>query len=140
MAIEYDNIIFDEIMETLVSLINDEFDMPVYFNEHKGNQSFLIAPESDNLVTRMSAGSQREYNISINYELKFGGEYTKNNLKQVSQVMERLKRLINNNSSSANGSKWFNANITDIQYVRDEDESNILKAVSTFNCQNTEVF
>ena len=140
MPTDFKNIIFDEIIENVATIINSEFNVPVYYNEHKGNQSFLITPESDNLVTRLSTGAQREYILSISFELKSGGEYTKNNLKQVSHTMERLKKLVYNNSSYSNGSEWFDANITSIEYLRDDDEPNILRGIATFNCQNTEVF
>jgi len=87
----------------------------------------------------MSSGVQREYDILINYQLKFGGQYNKNNIKQVSNIMERLKRLILNNVSSSNGEKWFDANISSIEYEIDEDDPTLLRGVGTFNCQNIEV-
>jgi len=139
MAITFTNTIFDDIIESLATLINDEFSISVYYDEHKGNQSFLITPDSDELVTYMSTGSQREYNVIVNYQLKFGGQYTKNNIKQVSNIMERLKRLILNNVSYSNGEKWFDANIASIEYERDEDDPTLLRGVGTFNCQNIEV-
>jgi hypothetical protein len=126
-------------MESLVTLINDEFAIPVHYDEHRGNQSFLLIPESDTLVTYMSSGAQREYNILVNYQLKFGGQYTKNNIKQVSNVMERLKRLVFNNVSYSNGEKWFDANISSIEYEIDEDDPTLLRGIGTFNCQNIEV-
>ena len=139
MAITFTNTIFDDIMESLATLINDEFSVAVYYDEHKGNQSFLLMPDSDELVTYMSTGAQREYNILVNYQLKFGGQYTKNNIKQVSNVMERLKRLILNNVSYSNGEKWFDANISSIEYERDEDDPTLLRGIGTFNCNNIEV-
>jgi len=139
MAITFTNTIFDDIMESLATLINDEFAVAVYYDEHKGNQSFLLIPDSDELVTYMSTGAQREYNILVNYQLKFGGQYTKNNIKQVSNVMERLKRLIFNNVSYSSGEKWFDANISSIEYERDEDDPTLLRGIGTFNCQNIEV-
>ena len=52
--------------------------------------------------------------------------------------MERLKRLINNNTISNNGSEFFDANISGIEYQQDEDDASILRGVATFNCQNIE--
>ena len=91
MPTNFINIIFDEILEKLATIINGEFNIPVYYDEHKGNQSFLLIPESDELVTNVTSGMQRQYNIIINYELKSGGKYTKNTIKQVSNIMERLE-------------------------------------------------
>ena len=139
MAITFANTIYDDIMETLAKLINDEFNIIVNYDEHKGNQSFLITPESDTLISNLSNGIQREYEININYQLKIGGQYTKNNFKQVSSIMERLKRLINNNLSYNSGATWFDANINSIEYERDEDDQTLLRATGTFNCNNIEV-
>ena len=123
----------------IMHLVNGEFSIPVYYDEHKGNQSFLFTPQSDSLVVKMSTGSHREYEVSISYQLKSGGQYTKNNLNQVSQIMERLKRLIHNNSSYSNGAEWFDANLTSIEDERDEYDSSLLRGIATFNCQNIEV-
>jgi hypothetical protein len=139
MPITFTNTIYDDVMESLATLINNEFAIPVHYDEHRGNQSFLLVPESDTLVTYMSSGAQREYDILVNYQLKFGGQYTKNNIKQVSNVMERLKRLILNNVSYSNGEKWFDANISNIEYEIDEDDPTLLRGIGTFNCQNIEV-
>ena len=139
MAITYSNTIYDDIMETLATLINDEFSIAVYYDEHKPPQSFVLIPTSDELVVNLSSGTQREYEIEVNYQLKIGGQYTKNNMKQVSNIMERLKRLVYNHTSYSSGATWFDANISSIEYERDEDDQSLLRGVGTFNCQNIEV-
>ena len=139
MAISYSNTIYDDIMETLATLINDEFSIAVYYDEHKPPQSFVLIPTSDELVVNLSSGTQREYEIEVNYQLKIGGQYTKDNMKQVSNIMERLKRLVYNNTSYSSGATWFGANISSIEYERDEDDQSLLRGVGTFNCQNIEV-
>ena len=139
MPITFTNTIYDKIITTLSTVINNEFNIIINYDEHKGNQSFLITPESDTLVSNLSNGTQREYEINISYQVKQGGQYTKNNIKQVSNIMERLKRLINNNLSYDNGSTWFDANINSIEYERDEDDPTLLRGVPIFNCNNIEV-
>ena len=139
MAITFSNTIYDDIMETLTKLINDEFGISVFYDEHKPPQSFLIIPQNDELVTNLSSGIHREYNIEINYQLKIGGQYNKNNMKQVTNILERLKRLIHNNNSYSSGSVWFDATISSIEYERDENDETLLRGVGTFNCQNIEV-
>jgi len=139
MATTFTNIIFDEILENLAKLINDEYNLNVHYDEHKGNQSFLITPLADDFVTNLSTGIQREYSIEINYQLKIGGQYTKNNIKQVSNIMERLKRLVFNNKILSNGSEWFDAQISNVVYERDEDDETLLRGVANFSCQNIEV-
>ena len=139
MAITFSNTIYDDIMETLTKLINDEFGISVFYDEHKPPQSFLIIPQNDELVTNLSSGIHREYNIEINYQLKIGGQYNKNNMKQVTNILERLKRLIHNNNSYSSGSVWFDANISSIEYERDEEDDSLLRGIGIFNCQNIEV-
>ena len=139
MAITYSNTLYDDIIETLATLINGEFNVAVQYDEHKPPQSFMLMPTSDELVVNLSSGTQREYEIEVNYQLKIGGQYTKNNMKQVSSVMERLKRLVYNNSSYSSGATWFDANITSIEYERDEDDQTLLRGIGTFNCNNIEV-
>jgi hypothetical protein len=139
MAINFSNTIYDEIMETRATLINDEFSVGVFYDKHSPPQSFLLTPESDELVTNLSNGTQREYSVEVSYQLKIGGQYNKNNMKQVTQVLERLKRLIHNNNSYSNGSVWFDANISSIEYERDEDDESLLRGIGIFNCQNIEV-
>ena len=139
MPISFINIIFDEILEKLSSIINNEFNIPVYYDEHKGNQSFLLIPNSDEIVTNISGGMQRQYNITIDYELKSGGSYTKNTIKQVSNIMERLKRLVYNEKIQSTGAEWFDAQITSVEYERDEDDQTLIKGKAIFNCQNMEI-
>ena len=139
MAITFANTIYDDIMETLATLINDEFGITVYYDEHKPPQSFLLTPISDDLIDHLSSGIHREYTINISYELKSGGQYTKNNLKQVSNIMERLKRLVFNNISYSNGDAWFDARISNIEYERNEDDQSLLKGLAVFNCSNIEI-
>ncbi len=139
MPTDFTNILFTNILKPLATLVNNEFKIPVYYDEHRGNSSFVLIPQSDDLVTQLSYGTQREYNIEINYQLKLGGNYNKNSIKQVSGIMERLKKLINSNTISNNGSEFFDANISSINYERDEEDSSLLRGVAIFNCQNIEV-
>ena len=139
MAITFTNIIFDEIIENLAKLINDEFNISVHYDEHKGVQSLLLTGLSDEFVTNLSTGVQREYSVEVNYQLKIGGQYTKNNIKQVSNVMERFKRLVFNNKILSNGSEWFDAQVSSINYEQNEDDETLLNGIANFTCQNIEV-
>ena len=139
MPVDFTNVFYDNIMESLATVINGEFKTPVYYDSHKGNQSFLLIPVADNFITFLSTGQQREYEIQISYQLKTGGQYTKLNIKQVSLIMERLKKLIYNNKIYNNGSVWFDAHLPSIEYLRDEDDDTLLKGIATFNCNSIEV-
>ena len=139
MPITFTNIIYDKIIENLATIINDEFAISIHYDEHRSNQSFLLIPESDTLLEHLSRGISREYSITIEYQVKSGSNYNKNSFKQVSNIMERLKRLVFNNINYSSGVSWFDGRITDIDYSRDEDDDTLLKGVATFMCNNIEI-
>ena len=138
MAITYENVVFDRVIESLNTLLADEFSIPIRYDEHKGNQSFLITPGEDELIEHHSTGQSRTYSVAIQYQLVSGGEYTKNNVKQVSEIAERVKRLIHNNTAYSPSStyKWHDGRIETITYSRGDG---ILSADMEFTCTVTEV-
>ena len=139
MPTSFTNIIYDKILQSLEAIINCEFSIPVYYDQHRGNHSFLITPVVDELVGHLHDGIERRYTIEIEYQITVGGTYNKNDIKQISNNMERLKTVIFNNMSYSSGDAWFDAGIDSIDYERDTEESDILKAIATFNCTNIEI-
>tara|TARA_R110000744_G_scaffold217238_9_gene335998 strand:- start:5197 stop:5631 length:435 start_codon:yes stop_codon:yes gene_type:complete len=143
MAITYENVIFDRVIDNVQTILADEFSIPVLFDEttERGAQSFLVMVLEDTLEELVVAGQTRTCSISINYELKSNGNYTKNSMKQVTEVTERLKRLLfNNRTYIVSGvSKFFNGTVTNIAYERDEDEPSILRSLTSFTCTTMEL-
>tara|TARA_R100000655_G_scaffold76181_2_gene115192 strand:+ start:459 stop:884 length:426 start_codon:yes stop_codon:yes gene_type:complete len=140
MPTDFNNIFFDKILQSLETLINSEFkSIDVYYDEHRGNNSFLITPTSDELISHLNSGIERQYTIEIEYQIKTAGKYNKNDIKQVSNTMERLKRIIFNNMSHSNGDNWFDASIESISYERDLENIGVLKSTAIFNCNNIEI-
>jgi|TARA_R100000049_G_C1897031_1_gene48241 hypothetical protein len=140
MAITYENVIYDRVIDSLQTILADEFSIPVLFDEHEGNQSFLITPVDDTLITLISKGQARTYIVNISYQLDSGGNYTKNSVKQVTEIAERVKRIIFNNTAYSPSStyKWHDGRIESIVYSRDEDDPSLLNAVLQFNCASME--
>lgn len=141
MAISYENVIYDRVIESVHSIIADEFSIPLYFDAHEGNQSFLITPVSDDLEESLTSGQTRNCEVAISYELMSSGNYTKNSVKQVSEMMERLKRLLynNRNYAVAGTTKFFNGIINGITYERDEDNDALLRGILSFTCTTMEL-
>jgi hypothetical protein len=141
MAISYENVIYDRVIESLSSIIADEFSMPIYYDAHEGNQSFLITPVSDELNETFATAQVRDYVVNIAYQVDLGGNYTKLTLKTVSEVAERVKRLIyNNRNYEVSGSRKFNnANVGSIEYARDEDNPYLVSASMEINVSVMEV-
>ena len=122
MAVSFTNVIVDNVIESLHTLIADEFNTLIMYDKHEGNQSFLIQPVSDELVEILASGQTRDYTISISYRVEFSGNYTKTSVKQVSNIAERLKRLLyNNRNYSVSGTtKFYNAVVNNIEYVKED--------------------
>ena len=138
MAITYENVIFDRVISSVHSLVADEFNIPIYFDKHSDNQSFLITPSNDEQLDTLANGQLRTNTINISYELDFSGNYTKNNMKQITEITERLKRLLfNNKTYSVSGTnKYRNGLVESIIYEREDDKS---RSIITFSCQTMEL-
>ena len=138
MAITYENIFYDRIINNLHSLIANEFKIQIYYDEHQGNQSFLITPISDELEEVNANGQYRNYSVSISYQLSTSGNYDTNHIKQVALIAERMKRLIfNNKNYSVSGvNQFFNAEVTNIDYTREEE---LIGANLTINVSSLEI-
>ena len=141
MAISYENVIYDRVIESLSSIIADEFSIPIHYDAHEGNQSFLITPVSDELEESLTSGQIRNCEVEISYQLTSSGNYTKNSVKQVSEIAERLKRLLYNNRNYAvsGTTKFFNGIVNGINYERDEDNEELLRSVLSFTCTTMEL-
>ena len=131
MAITYENVFYDRVITSFHNLIAEEFKIQIYYDEHKGNQSFLITPISDEL-DELTANGQSSYQLNTT------GNYDTNHVKQVALIAERMKRLIfNNKNYSVSGvNQFFNAEVSSIEYTRDE---NLLGANLTINVSSLEI-
>ena len=141
MAITYENVIYDRVIDSLHSIIANEFNIPIHFDEHQGNQSFLITPVSDELEDSLTSGQTRNCEVEISYQLASSGNYTKNSVKQVSEIAERLKRLLYNNRNYAvsGTTKFYNGIVNGVTYERDEDDDGLLRGIVSFTCTTMEL-
>ncbi len=134
MAITYENVSYDRVISNIHSLIANEFDVPISFEEHKGNQSFLINVEENILDELLVGGQTHNHTVTINYQLLSSGTYIKNSFKQVALIMERLKRLLHNNRNFS--SVFFNGQVDNITYEREDDKIN---SSLIFSCTTMEL-
>ena len=49
MAITFENVIFDRVLDNINDIIANEFGIQIFYDEHQGNQSFLLQPVSDEI-------------------------------------------------------------------------------------------
>ena len=138
MAITFENVIFDRVIDNLNSIIANEFGIQIFYDEHQGNQSFLLQPVADEVLDTLSHGQIREVTVNIQYELDLSNNITKNSFKQVMSITERLKRLLfNNNTFSLSGENQFrNGSIGSVEYEQEDDK---IRSITTFTCQTLEL-
>ena len=138
MAITFENVIFDRVIDNLNSIIANEFGIQIFYDEHQGNQSFLLQPATDEVLDTLSHGQIREVTVNIQYELDLSNNITKNSFKQVMSITERLKRvLFNNNTFSVSGKNQFrNGSVGSVEY---EQEGDKIRSITTFTCQTLEL-
>ena len=136
----YANVVYENVIESLQDIINTEFKIPI-FDEHRGNQSFVIDPQDDTLIEYFASGQSRNYDINIIYTLLKGGGY-KSVKKQLTKMAEHFKRLLHNNSNySPSGSyKYHDGRVESVDYEQDEENLDIWRANLSFNCTVTEVY
>ena len=143
MAITFENIYKNRVIDNIQKLLKENLSsIPVLYDEHRGQESFLIVPESDSFVDYASNVHIREFSTSINYQLRKGGEYTKDNqLNRLTMVAEIVKRILfdNRNLESDNVSQWYSGQVLSVEYTRDEDDETISNAIITFQCNINEV-
>jgi hypothetical protein len=125
----------DDVLQGIEDLIETEFSFPVSYDDHRGNESILLIPISDELLDYNSASQTREYTVNVEYELVQNGQM---NYDHLTKRAERIKRLLTNNST--NGTKWYNGRNESIEYQQDDDEQDKKRAVITFSCNITEVY
>ena len=143
MAITFENIYKNRVIDNIQKLLKENLSsIPVLYDQHRGQESFLIVPESDSFVDYASNVHIREFSTSINYQLRKGGEYTKDNqLNRLTLVAEIVKRILfdNRNLESDNVSQWYSGQVLSVEYTRDEDDETISNAIITFQCNINEV-
>lgn len=143
MAITFENIYKERVIDNIQKLLKENLSsIPVLYDQHRGQESFLIVPESDSFVDYASNVHIREFSTSINYQLRKGGEYTKDNqLNRLTMVAEIVKRILfdNRNLESDNVSQWYSGQVLSVEYTRDEDDETISNAIITFQCNINEV-
>ena len=137
MSLTYTNQI-ETILNGIETLIEDEFDIPV-MDEHKGNESFVLQPVSDDLIENLHGGQSRVYSTTIIYTMVKAG-HSDTNRNHITNRAERIKRLLFNNSNySPDGTyKWHDGQINQITYEQDEDNQEINKALIEFSCTKQE--
>ena len=143
MAIEYENIYKDRVIDILHKLLKQNLSsIPITYDEHRGQESFLIKPVSDVFVDYSSNVHIREYTTEIDYQLRRGGDYTKENqLNRLTMIAEIIKRLLfnNRNYETGNITNWYSGQVISVEYARDDEDETMSNVIILFQCNINEV-
>ena len=145
--ISYVNTIKDNVLDSLDKIVGAEFtDISVFYDLDtiaRGNTFFNFQPQTDELVEQRVASDVREYTVLIRLYRKSAGDHRKHTeLDPITKTIERLKRLIANNSDYTPSSiyKWHDGRITNIEYQVDNEDLPEYKIIDvTFACVVEEV-
>ena len=143
VATQYTAVIKDNVIDPLESLIKGEFDrLPVFYDidfKNRGNFFLRFIPVQDELDQPTTEDQIRLYGVLLRLYRRTPGIYSRrNNLEQLMNYSDRIKRLVGNNSnySPSSSYKWNDAVITFVNYEPElEDAENAYQVVELlFNC------
>lgn len=109
---DFTNIFKEFILEPFIELVAEEFSIPIVFEEHTSNQSFLINIVSDVSEGLRTRGELRNHEISITYDYTDTGDYDFKIIKVLSDIAERMKQLIENSRDFVVSKTWVRADGT----------------------------
>ena len=143
MAITFTEVFRSNVLDSLTTLLNSEFNkLPIFFDKDfkpRGSFFFRIIPNSESLEEPTITDQLRNYNVLVKLYRKTPGSVTKkNNYTQLVNYVDRIKRLIANNSNYRPSSvyKWHDGRISSVNYQPDLEDSEVGYQVTdiTFEC------
>lgn len=141
--LEFENIFKGRILDNIQKLIKQSIQgVPIYYDEHKGQESFLITPINDSFVDFASNSHVRQYTTQISFQIYSGTEFTRDkDLKRLTDIAELVKRILfdNRDLELLEVTQWFNGNVAEIVYERDDEEREKTRCILTFECTSHEV-
>ena len=141
--VEFNNIYKAKVLDNIQKLIKQTIPgVPLYYDEHRGQESFLITPVSDAFVDFASNAHIRQFTTEISFQIHSGSEFTRDrDIKRLTDIAELLKRIFFNNRDLEllNITEWYNAKVLDIVYQRSEEDTEVESFVLTLECNVNEV-
>ena len=141
--VEFNNIYKKKVLDNIQKLIKQTIPgVPLYYDEHRGQESFLITPVSDAFVDFASNAHIRQFTTEISFQIHSGSEFTRDrDIKRLTDIAELLKRIFFNNRDLEllNITEWYNAKVLDIVYQRSEEDTEVESFVLTLECNVNEV-
>ena len=140
--VEFENIYKERVLDNIQKLIKQTIpSIPLYYDEHRGQESFLLRPQSDTFIDYASNAHIRQYETLISFQIISGSDYTRDkDIQRLTDVAELVKRIFfDNRDLEALGiTEWYNAKVTDIVYERDTEDTEVERFVMTLECNVNE--
>jgi len=140
--VTFENIYKDRVLNNIQKLIKQTIpSVPLYYDEHRGQESFLLRPQSDNFIDYASNAHIRQYETLISFQIISGSDYTRDkDIQRLTDVAELVKRIFfdNRDLGDTNITDWYNAKVTNIAYERDEEDTEVERFVMTLECNVNE--
>ena len=139
--VEFENIFKGRVIDNIQKLIKQTIPgIPLYYDEHKGQESFLIRPISDTFIDYASNAHIRTYVTEISFQVHAGSEFNRANIQRLTDKAELVKRIFfdNRDLEALNINQWFNGTVSEIIYEKDEEDTERERFVMTFECNVNE--
>ena len=100
MAITFENVFKDKILDTIRTFLNTEFagTISVYTGNFKnmGNQSIRLTPVGNNLIEKYTTGELREYIVDVGYYFK-EKSLKRDAWEHILRMVSRIENLFDDN-------------------------------------------
>ena len=112
--------------------------IPLYYDRHRGQESFLLRPVSDNFIEYASNAHVRIYTVEVSFEIESGSDFTRNkDILRMTDIAELVKRIFFDNRNLIDA--WYNASVASVVYERDEEDKEKERFILTLECNVNEV-
>ena len=127
--------VLDNIQKLIKQTISS---IPLYYDRHRGQESFLLRPVSDNFIEYASNAHVRIYTVDISFEIESGSDYTRDkDILRMTDIAELVKRIFFDNRNLIDA--WYNASVSSVVYERDEEDTEKERFILTLECNVNEV-
>lgn len=139
MRVIFENIYKNRVLDNIQKLIKQTIpSVPLYYDKHRGQESFLLRPLSDTFIDYASNAHVRQYETLISFQIISGSDYTRDkDIQRLTDIAELVKRIFFDNRYLGDAN-WYNAKVTDIVYERDEEDTEVERFVMTLECNVNE--
>lgn len=137
--VEFTNNFKTTVLDNIQKLIKQTIpSIPLYYDRHRGQESFLLRPVSDNFIEYASNAHVRIYTVEISFEIESGSDFTRDkDILRMTDIAELVKRIFYDNRNLIDA--WYNASVAGVVYERDEEDTEKERFILTLECNVNEV-